>query len=109
MAMMITLVLVMIIGTSAQILAERLKIPATAPLLIAGLIFGPDLLGLIQPSVLDEGVSLIIKMSVAVIIFEGGMLLNVYELRHASRAVTGLITVGLIITTVLAALLAKYG
>ena len=108
MAMMITLVLVMIIGTSAQILAERLKIPATAPLLIAGLIFGPDLLGLIQPSVLDEGVSLIIKMSVAVIIFEGGMLLNVYELRHASRAVTGLITVGLIITTVLAALLAKY-
>lgn len=108
MAMMVTLVLVMVIGTSAQILAERIRIPATAPLLIAGLIFGPDLIGLIQPSVLEEGASLIIKMAVAVIIFEGGMLLNVYELRHASRAVTGLITVGLLITTILAGLLARY-
>ena len=108
MAMMITLMFVMIIGTSAQILAERLKIPATAPLLIAGLFFGPDFLGLIQPSVLDEGVRLIIKMAVAVIIFEGGMLLNVYELRHASRAVTGLITVGLVMTSVLAGVLARY-
>lgn len=108
MAMMITLMFVMIIGTSAQILAERMRIPATAPLLIAGLLFGPDFLGLIQPAVLDEGVRLIIKMAVAVIIFEGGMLLNVYELRHTSRAVTGLITVGLLITSVLSGLLAHY-
>lgn len=106
--MMITLVLVMIIGTSAQILAERLRIPATGPLLIAGLLFGPGIIGLIQPAVLDEGVRLIVKMAVAVIIFEGGLLLNVYELRHTSRAVTGLITVGLIITTVLAGILAHY-
>ncbi len=108
MAMMTTLVLVMVIGTSAQILAERLRIPATGPLLIAGLIFGPGVIGLIQPAVLDEGVRLIVKMAVAVIIFEGGLLLNVYELRHTTRAVTGLITVGLVITTVLAGTLAHY-
>lgn len=108
MAMMITLMFVMIIGTSAQILAERLRIPATAPLLIAGLLFGPDFLGLVQPTILDEGVRLIIKMAVAIIIFEGGMLLNIYELKHASRAVTGLITVGLLITSILAGLLARY-
>lgn len=108
MAMMFTLVMVMIIGTSAQILAERIRIPATGPLLIAGLIFGPGVIGLIQPQILDEGVRLIVKMAVAIIIFEGGLLLNVYELRHSTRAVAGLITVGLPITTVLAGLLARY-
>lgn len=108
MAMMLTLVVVLIIGTAAQIFAERLRIPSTGPLLIAGLIFGPDILGLVQPGVLDEGLRLIVKMAVAIIIFEGGLMLNVYELRHTSRAVTGLVTVGLGITTFLAGLAAHY-
>jgi NhaP-type Na+/H+ or K+/H+ antiporter/uncharacterized protein with PhoU and TrkA domain len=108
MAMMLTLVVVLIIGTSAQIFAERLRIPATGPLLIAGLIFGPDIIGLVQPGVLNEVLRLIVKMAVAIIIFEGGLMLNVYELRHTSRAVTGLITVGLIITTVLAGVAAHF-
>ena len=108
MAIMATLVAVLIIGTSAQILAERLRIPATGPLLICGLIFGPEIIGLIQPEVLDEGFRLIIKMAVAIVIFEGGMMMSVYDLRHTSRAVTGLITVGLLITTVLSAILAHY-
>ena len=47
-------------------------------------------------------------MAVAIIIFEGGLLLNIYDLRHTSRAVTGLTTVGLLITTVLAGVLAHY-
>lgn len=106
--MMLMLVGVLIIGTAAQIFAERLRIPATGPLLIAGLLFGPDIIGLIQPSILAEGLRLIVKMAVAVIIFEGGLMLNVYELRHTSRAVTGLITVGLLITTVLAGISAHY-
>lgn len=106
--MMLMLVGVLIIGTAAQILAERLRIPATGPLLIAGLLFGPDIIGLIQPSILNEGLRLIVKMAVAVIIFEGGLMLNVYELRHTTRAVTGLITVGLLITTVLAGVSAHY-
>ncbi len=108
MAMMLTLVVVLIVGTAAQIFAERLRIPSTGPLLIAGLIFGPDLLGLVQPIILDDVLRLIVKMAVAIIIFEGGLMLNVYELRHTSRAVTGLITVGLGITTVLAGIAAHY-
>ncbi len=108
MAILATLVGVLIVGTSSQILAERLRIPATGPLLIAGLLFGPDFLGLIQPPLLKEGFSLIIKMAVAIVVFEGGLLLNVYDLRHTSRAVTGLISVGLLITTILSAILAHY-
>ncbi len=110
MAILVTLVCVLVIGTSAQILAERLKIPSTGPLLIAGVLFGPDILALIQPEILRERdvLNLIVRIAVAIIIFEGGLLLNIYDLRHASRAVTGLVTVGLLITTCLAGALAHY-
>jgi NhaP-type Na+/H+ or K+/H+ antiporter/K+/H+ antiporter YhaU regulatory subunit KhtT len=107
-AMMAALVCVLIIGTSAQIFAERLRIPATGPLLISGVLFGPEILGLVQPAILDDFMRVIVKMAVAIVIFEGGMLLNIYDLRHASRAVTGLTTVGLLITTALAAVLAHF-
>ncbi len=109
-AILATLVAVFVIGTGAQILSEKFKIPATGPLLIAGLVFGPDIIGLIQPEILSQKdiLSLIVRIAVAVIVFEGGILLNVYDLRHASRAVTGLVTVGLVITTFLAGVLAHY-
>ena len=105
-AILTTLVLVILIGTAAQILAERLKIPSTAPLLFAGLLFGQAGLGLIQPDVLGDILRVIIKASVAVVVFEGGLLLDLREARHASRAVLGLVTVGLLITTVLAGIAA---
>lgn len=109
-AILATLVAVFVIGTAAQILSEKLKIPATGPLLIAGLVFGPDIIGLIQPEILSQKdiLGLIVRIAVAVIVFEGGILLNVYDLRHASRAVTGLVTVGLVITTFLAGVLTHY-
>ncbi|MCW5958699.1 MAG: cation:proton antiporter [Pyrinomonadaceae bacterium] len=108
MAILVTLVFVLLVGTSSQIFAERIRLPATGPLLLAGLIFGPDILGLIQPELLKEGFSLIVKMSVAIVVFEGGLLLNIYDLKHTSRAVAGLTTVGLLITTILGGCLAHY-
>lgn len=101
-AVMAMLVLVVFIGTSAQILADRAGIPATGPLLFAGLIFGKAGIGLIQPELLGDVLRVIVKASVAIVVFEGGMLLNVWDIRHTSRAVLGLVTVGLLITTVLA-------
>lgn len=109
-AILATLVLVLVVGTGAQILAEKMKLPATGPLLIAGLLFGPDIIGLIQPTILSEKdiLSLIVRIAVAIIVFEGGMLLNIYDLRHTTRAVLGLVTVGLLITTIIAGVAATY-
>ncbi len=109
-AVLFTIVCVLIIGTMAQIFAERFRLPATGPLLIVGMIFGPDLIGLVQPDILRERdiLSLIVRMAVAVIVFEGGLLLNVYDLRHTSRAVAGLVSIGLLITTILSGFLAHY-
>jgi NhaP-type Na+/H+ or K+/H+ antiporter len=105
-AVLATLVLVLLVGTTAQILADRLRAPATGPLLIAGLLFGPAALGLVQPEVLGVTLRVIVRAAVAVVIFEGGLLLNVGEIRHTSRAVAGLVSFGLLITTALAGLLA---
>ena len=107
-AILATLVLVVLIGTAAQILADRLRVAATGPLLFAGLIFGQAGLGLVQPDVLGEILRVVVKASVAVVVFEGGLLLDVREMRHASRAVLGLVTIGLLITTVLAGILAHF-
>ncbi|MGD9629967.1 MAG: cation:proton antiporter [Pyrinomonadaceae bacterium] len=107
-AIMALLVLVMVIGTSAQILADRIGIPATGPLLFAGLIFGKAGFGIIQPEVLGDVLRVIIKAAVAIVVFEGGMLLNIWDLRHTSRAVLGLVTVGLLITTVLGGTLVHF-
>lgn len=107
-AILATLVLVVLIGTSAQILADKMRIPATGPLLFAGLLFGEAGIGLIKPDVLGEILRVVIKASVAVVVFEGGLLLDVREIRHASRAVLGLVTIGLLITTFLAGMLAHF-
>lgn len=107
-AILATLVLVVLIGTSAQILADRMRIPATGPLLFAGLLFGEARIGLIKPDVLGDVLRVVIKASVAIVVFEGGLLLDVREIRHASRAVLGLVTVGLLITTFLAGMLAHF-
>lgn len=107
-ASLATIVLVLIVGTSAQILAERLSIPATGPLLIAGLLLGPSVFGLVLPEVLGEGLRAIVFAAVAVCVFEGGLLLDVAELKRTSRAVTGLISVGLLITTGFSAVLVHY-
>ena len=107
-AMLLTLVCVLVIGTIAQILAEKLRLPAIGPLLIIGLIVGPEIIGLIQPEILGDNFNLIVRMAVAIVVFEGGLLLNVYDLRHTSRAVIGLTTFGLLITTILGGILAHY-
>ena len=109
-AILVTLVCVLFIGTSAQILAERLRLPSTGPLLIVGVLFGPDVIGLVQPELLRENhiLSVLIRIAVAIIVFEGGLLLNVYDIRHTSRAVSGLVSVGILITTVLSGLFAHY-
>lgn len=100
------IVMVLLVGTTAQIVAERLGVPATGPLLIAGLLLGPAVLGIVQPSLLGESLRAIVRAAVAVCIFEGGLLLDLGELRRTSRAVVGLVTVGLFITTGLAGTLA---
>lgn len=101
-AVLVTLTVVLLAGVTAQVLANRWRIPPTGPLLITGLLFGPAILGLVQPDQMGDDLRVVVRAAVAIVVFEGAMMLDVREIRHASRAVIGLVTVGLLITTALA-------
>lgn len=94
------------VAVGTLLLAERLKIPAIVPLLAVGVLLGPEVLGWVEPQALGNGLRVIISLIVAIIVFEGGLVLDLTYLRQVSQVVRNLITIGVIVTTVLAALAA---
>lgn len=87
---MMGVVLVASIGT--QLLAAWLKLPAILPLLVAGVLLGPEVLGLVTSDALGVGLRVLIPLMVAVIVFEGGMVLDLDYLRQVGPVVRNLIT-----------------
>jgi len=102
------LALVGLLGIGAQWLAWRLRLPAIVLLIVAGIVSGP-VLGWIQPA-RDLGPMLdpLIKLGVAVILFEGGLTLRFHEFRQAASGVTRLVTAGVLLSLPLGTLAAYY-
>ncbi len=95
---------VIILGIAAQWLAWRVHLPSILLLLIFGLIAGPAT-GFLRPDDLMGPVLFpIVSISVALILFEGGLSLRFSEIREVHGAVRNLITVGAMLTWVLASL-----
>lgn len=92
-------------GVGLIIIARRLKISAIATLLIAGVALGPECLGLIQPEALGGGLATIVSLGVAVILFEGGLSLDIRGYRQTSRTIKRLLSLGAAVTWLLTALL----
>jgi NhaP-type Na+/H+ or K+/H+ antiporter len=101
-----TFALALAAGVVAQLIAGHLRVPAIVPLLAAGIILGPDGLGLIRPRSLGEGLFPLVSLAVAVILFEGGLNLDLRRLRREGSAIRRLVTVGAVVTTVGGALAA---
>ena len=102
------LALVAVLGIGAQWLAWRLQMPAIVLLVVFGLLAGP-VLGWIRPSQ-DLGVLLdpIVKIGVAIILFEGGLRLRFHELTQAASGVLRLVTLGVILSFPLGSIAAHY-
>lgn len=108
-SLLVKIALIGVIGIGAQWVAWRTGKPAIALMLVAGIVAGP-LLGLIDPA-RDFGAlrEPIIKLAVAVILFEGGLSLKFRELRHAGVAVFMLVFVGVPVGWALGTAAAYYG
>lgn len=92
------LVAIPFLGVAAQWLAWRLRLPAILLLLLCGLTAGP-FTGWLQPeALLGELLAPLISLSVAVILFEGGLSLALADLRQVGVVVRRLLTVGLLFT-----------
>jgi len=102
------LALVAVLGIGAQWLAWRMQLPAIVLLMVFGLLAGP-VFGWIRPSQ-DLGVLLdpIVKIGVAIILFEGGLRLRFHELKQAASGVTRLVTLGVLLSFPLGSLAAHY-
>lgn len=89
-----TFALIGALGIGAQWVAWRLNLPAIVLMLGAGLIVGPGL-GLFVPA-RDIGPLLgpMISVAVAVILFEGGLSLNLHALADAASGVRRLVIIG---------------
>ena len=93
-----TLAVIVGAGMVAQWFAWRAQVPSIIALLLAGLLLGP-VTGVVNPDELLGGTLFpLVSLSVAVILFEGGLDLPPRELRNTGTVVRRLITIGAVLT-----------
>ena len=103
----IAVLCVAVAGVGAQWIAWRLKLPAIVLLFAVGLVVGPGL-RILEPAVtFGPGLRPIVGLAVAIVVFEGGLALDVRELRAAGEGVLRLTMVALPISFALASLAAR--
>jgi NhaP-type Na+/H+ or K+/H+ antiporter len=95
-----TLSLALAVGVLAQSVARHLRVPGIVLLLLAGCVLGPDGFAWIDPRSLGDGLLVIVDLAVAVILFEGGLNLQIGRLRREQVVIRRLITWGALITLV---------
>ncbi|MBW2394035.1 MAG: sodium:proton antiporter [Deltaproteobacteria bacterium] len=94
-----TFALALGIGVACQLVARHLRIPSIVLLLAAGVLVGPDFWGWIDPQVLGrDGLFGLVSLAVAIILFEGGLNLDLSALRRAATPVRRLVTLGAAVT-----------
>jgi len=94
----LTVVLAIAVGILAQALASHTRLPSIVLLLASGAALGPDGLGWVVPQNLGTGLLTIVELAVAVILFEGGLNLEINRLRRSRKSIRRLVTWGALIT-----------
>jgi len=104
---MLELAGILVLGVIAQWLAWKIKQPAILPLIIIGLLIGPistfftpDGSKLLDGDQIFSGDLLFsfVSLSVGVILFEGGLTLNLKEVKTVASTVRNLLIVGVLVT-----------
>ncbi len=105
---LLSLAAIAVLGISAQWLGWRLRLPSILLLLVFGILAGP-VTDFLQPEELFGNLLYpFVSLSVAVILFEGGLSLSLKELREVGGVMTRLLTIGTLATWLLSALAARW-
>jgi NhaP-type Na+/H+ or K+/H+ antiporter len=106
--LLLGLTAIVVLGVGVQWLAWRFRLPSILLLLLAGFLAGP-IAGFIHPDeVLGELLFPLVSVSVAIILFEGGLTLRFSELPRLGGVIFRLISVGAMITWAIVAVSAHY-
>ncbi len=100
--------LALVLGVIGQMLSIRTGFPSIVFFLIFGVLVGPEFLSLVHPSEFGEGLEIIIKLCVAIVLFEAGLSLNKEEALSHGNIILLLITVGALITMIGGAVFAYF-
>ncbi len=92
------IVIAVLAGITAQVIGEYLRVPSIVFLLLLGIVLGSDVFNVLHPQELGVGLEVLVALSVAIILFEGGLNLELRELGKVSGSLRNLVTVGTIIT-----------
>ncbi len=96
------------VGVLAQLIAARLHIPALILLLTIGIVIGP-VTGWVDPDrAFGDLLRPVVSLSVALILFEGGLSLRISEARKLGWPLLALVLGGLLFTFTLTAFLAHH-
>ena len=101
-----TFALALGVGVACQLIARHSRVPSIVFLLGAGVALGPDILGWIVPESLGGGLHSIVALAVAIILFEGGLNLDMRRLRREATPIRRLVTLGAVVTMAGAAIAA---
>ncbi len=104
----LTVALALVVGIGMQALAHHIRVPGIVLLLAAGVVCGPDGIGIIRPELLGPALNILIGFAVAVILFEGGLSLKFSRLKQERKSIRYLILIGGGITVAGGALSARY-
>jgi NhaP-type Na+/H+ or K+/H+ antiporter len=105
---MLTLAGIGLIAIACQWVAWRVKLPAILFLLMAGMIAGPATGWLNPDALFGELLTPIVSLSVAVILFEGGLTLKFEDIKGMQTVVRRLATTGALLTWLVIALSAHW-
>ncbi|MEM6820513.1 MAG: cation:proton antiporter [Verrucomicrobiota bacterium] len=95
---LLTISLAVGVGIILSALAQRLNFPSIVLLLFGGFILGPECLNWVQPDSLGDILPLIVSFAIGIILFEGGLTLNLGDYAHATKMIQRLLSVGALTT-----------
>lgn len=96
-----TFVIAVLLAVGAQVLAGHLRMPAIVLWLAGGMLLGPYGLHLLDIGAVQPAMETLIELGLAVILFEGGLNLNLRALREQGWVVGRLVLLGPLITMLL--------
>ena len=76
-----TIIFSIIFGAIGIAFSDKFKIPGILLFFFMGILFSPNFLDIINPSALGQGLNIMITIFVIIILFEGGMSLNMRHVR----------------------------
>jgi len=101
-------VIAVLIAVAAQLASERMRLPPIFLWLLAGMCLGPFGLHVLQTESIEPALHTLVELGLAIILFEGGMNLNLKALKEHHSIVARLVLFGPFFTISIGAIAAHY-